>query len=226
MIHSLAPRPSRKLLGNPQIWGSLCLVGISLSLSACGGMPQNRLLESVHQAEVSHQTFALDLTTSPSGLSVDEAHRLDGWLAAMNLRYGDRVAIEDPATSAETRHAIASIVGRYGLLLAESAPVTPGYVSPGSVRVVLTRASAVVPHCPDWDDKSETNFNNATSHNYGCAVNSNMAAMIANPDDLVHGANSTSNTMTQTSDKAVAALRNAPPTGNGNVVKATSSKGS
>ena len=220
MIHSLPVRTSRKtLLG-------ACMVAMSLSLSACGGMPQNRLLESVHQPEVSHQNFALDLTTSPSGLSVDEAHRLDGWLSAMNLRYGDKVAIDDPAASPETRHAIESVVSRYGVLLGSSAPVTPGYVTPGSLRVVLTRASANVPHCPDWADKSETNFNNATSHNYGCAVNSNMAAMIANPDDLIRGASATGSTTTQTGDKAVAAYRAAQPTGGGNTVKTTSSKGS
>ena len=32
-----------------------------------------------------------------------------------------------------------------------------------------------------------SNRRSATGTNYGCAINSNLAAMIANPDDLVHG---------------------------------------
>src|SRR5690606_28670750 len=63
-----------------------------------------------------------------------------------------------------------------------------GAVPQGSLRVVITRASAYVPGCPDWSSKSSINFNNATSSNYGCATNSNLAAMVADPNDLIKGA--------------------------------------
>ena len=75
-----------------------------------------------------------------------------------------------------------------GLLLDSAVPVTEGMVAPGNLRVVITRASAYVPGCPDWSSKSSINMKNATSSNYGCALNSNLAAMVADPNDLIKGA--------------------------------------
>src|SRR3546814_2517410 len=76
------------------------------------------------------------------------------------------------------------MIERRGLLLSGAAPVTTGDVPADNLRVVVTRASAFVPGCPDWSTKSSINFNNATSSNYGCATNSNLAAMVADPNDL------------------------------------------
>ncbi|NJM51150.1 MAG: hypothetical protein HC843_09975 [Sphingomonadales bacterium] len=47
--------------------------------------------------------------------------------------------------------------------------------------------TASVPNCPNWSKSTEANYNSSSHPNYGCAVNSNMAAMIADPEDLVRG---------------------------------------
>jgi len=49
--------------------------------------------------------------------------------------------------------------------------------------------------------------------NYGCALNSNMAAMIANPQDLVSGREGSGVGDTVTAFKAVEQYRKAIPTG-------------
>src|SRR3546814_17194182 len=76
-------------------------------------------------------------------------------------------------------------LGNYGMLLSDVAPVTAGSVPGGTVRIVVSRSVASVPGCPDWRDTQEADLNGGTSSNYGCAVNSNLAAMVANPQDLV-----------------------------------------
>ena len=48
---------------------------------------------------------------------------------------------------------------------------------------------------------------------YGCAVNGNLAAMIANPQDLVYGRDGSGLSDALTSTKAVDSYRNAVPTG-------------
>src|SRR3546814_2711319 len=73
------------------------------------------------------------------------------------------------------------------MLLSDVAPVTAGSVPGGTVRIVVSRSVASVPGCPDWRDTQEADLNGGTSSNYGCAVNSNLAAMVANPQDLVLG---------------------------------------
>jgi pilus assembly protein CpaD len=70
-----------------------------------------------------------------------------------------------------------------------------------------------VPGCPDWSAKSDVNVRNATSTNYGCAINSNLAAMVANPEHLLKGAENTGSTTVMTSSKAIDSYREAPPTG-------------
>jgi len=186
---------------------SAIALSATLALSACGGMAANRSLESLHQPVVEKTHYVLDLTTGPGGLSLPEQKRLAGWFDAMNLRYGDRIYIDDPLASPATRAAISDVAGKYGVLLSEGAPVTQGYLNAGTARVVVVRATASVPGCPDWRDNSDANFANAASHGYGCAINGNLAAMVADPQHLVHGATGTGETTVMTSTKAIDAYR-------------------
>lgn len=194
-----------------------CAVTLALSagiaLSGCGGMPTNRSVESVNQPVVERANYVFDVSTGSGGLSYPEQRRLAGWFEAMELRYGDRIAIDDPLNSAATRAAVDALASRYGLILNENAPTTPGYVNAGTARVVITRSKATVPNCPNWSAKSDANLGNASSTNYGCSVNGNLAGMIANPEDLIKGADSTGNTVIMSSTKAIDAYREKAPTG-------------
>ena len=83
---------------------------------------------------------------------------------------------------------------------------------------------ATVPNCPDWSAKSDFNPNNATSSNFGCATNSNIAAMVADPEHLLKGATGQSDTVVMSSTKAIGAYRELKPTGSAGL-KAISTKG-
>ena len=210
---------------NRKALASALTLSLGLVLSGCvGGVPGNTSLESVHQPVVQRTNYPLDLTTGPGGLSLPEQRRLSGWFEAMDLRYGDRIAIDDPLSSGATRSAVEAVASRFSLLVGDEAPVTPGYVNAGTVRVIITRSSASVPGCPDWSGRTVTNFKNATSKNYGCATNGNLAAMIADPEHLIHGATGKGQTVTMSSTKAIETYREAKPTGQ-NGLKAESSKG-
>ena len=58
---------------------------------------------------------------------------------------------------------------------------------PGNVRVIVSRTRAEMVNCPNWSAPSQFNYNNTSMPNYGCAVNGNLAAMAANPQDLFSG---------------------------------------
>lgn len=189
---------------------------LSLGLTTAGCSSSNydkRGLESVHQPVVTRNNYTLDLMTGAGGLSVPEQRRLADWFETMDLRYGDRVSLDDPLNSPVTRNAVSEIAARYGILLADGAPVTPGYVDPGKARVILTRATASVPNCPDWSDKFAATLGNETHSNFGCAVNSNLAAMVANPEHLVRGARGSGETVVMSSTKAIDTYRAQTPTG-------------
>ena len=195
--------------------GAALLVTLGLALAGCGGMATNPSLESIHQPVVTRTNYTLDVTTSPGGLSLPEARRLAGWFEAMDLRYGDRISIDDPLASSATLATVEAVAGRFGMLVSADAPVTPGVVNAGTARIVVTRSTASVPGCPDWSAKSDTNLRNATSSNYGCASNANLAAMVADPEHLLKGATGTGQTVTMSSTKAIDSYREAKPTGEG-----------
>lgn len=205
--------------------GAALALSLGLALAGCGGMPTNRSLNSLHEPVVERVNFTLDVTTGPEGLSYAEQRRVAGWFETMKLRYGDRVSLDDPMASEATLASVAAVASRHGLIVSGDAPVTAGTLNPGSARIVITRTKASVPGCPDWSTGSDANLANGLSSNYGCAVNSNLAAMVANPEDLIKGAESDSDTVVMSSTKAIESYRKAAPTGNGNTVKQQSSTG-
>ena len=201
-------------------------VSLALTLGACGGVNMdNRTLYSVKQPMVERSNYVLDVNTDYEGLTVSEQQRLAGWFDSMDLRYGDRVSIDDSGANIAVRDDVAAIAGRYGIMVADSAPVTAGQRNPGQARIILTRTTASVPDCPDWSHTAEANVNNATNPNYGCAVNSNLAAMVANPEDLVVGQQGTGETVVTTHTKAIQTYRGQEPTGKGGLPEINTSKG-
>lgn len=206
--------------------GALAL-SLAATLAGCNapGALDNSSLYSVKQPVVARTSYTLDVATGYEGLSIPEQQRLSGWFDAMDLRYGDRVSIEDPLASGATREAVARIAARHGLLLSDGAPVTEGFVQPGNARVVITRSTASVPGCPDWGKRNDANYANATSPGYGCAVNGNLAAMVANPEDLLHGQEGTGETVIMSSTKAIQTYREKANTGAGELKAAATGSG-
>lgn len=207
---------------------ALALV-LAAGLSACttpGGTMPNASLDSVNQPVVQRHNYTLDLRSDATGLPVPEMSRLAGWFEAMNLGYGDRISIDDPMASAAVIEDVSAVASRYGLLIEDTAPVTAGFVDRGNVRVVVTRSTAHVPNCPNWSGRSNGNLANATSPGYGCAVNSNFAAMVADPQHLLEGAAGSGETVVMSSTKAIETYRNAPNTGAGGLTAVSSTEGS
>ncbi len=198
------------------------LIGMSIALTACG--TQNRGLESVHQPVVSKSNFVLDVGTGYDGLAPGEVSRVAGWFESLRLGYGDRISIDVPGGSEgeATRDAVAKLAARYGMLVEPTAPVTTSEIAPGKVRVVVSRTSANVPNCPDWSDKGGNDMNSNTMSNFGCSVNANLAAMVANPEDLIYGQRATGANDASTAAKAIKSYRDKAPTGAGELKQESS----
>ena len=165
------------------------LIIMAAALSACQHTPEDlpeRSVEAVNVPVVTRSDFALDVAAPDGSLPSSEAARLDSWFRSLQLGYGDTVYVEG-AYSGAARNDVARVAGQYGLLLSSGAPVTQGEIPPGSVRVVVSRARAEVPGCPNWSLPASPDYNNRMMSNFGCGVNSNLATMVANPQDLVHG---------------------------------------
>lgn len=191
------------------------LLLVAIGLAGCGHKPYDipeRGLESVNVPVVSRSDYVFDAAAPDGSLAPYEASRLNAWFAGLDLGYGDTIYVDGPFAEG-ARSDVAQIAGNYGLMVADGAPVTAGAVGPGTVRVIVSRTRASVPNCPNWSVVSQPNSQNRAMSNFGCAVNSNIAAMVADPQDLVHGREGTGVGDALTSAKAVGAYRRAEPTG-------------
>jgi pilus assembly protein CpaD len=191
------------------------LIIAAAALSACQHVPYDqpdRGLEAVNVPVVTRSDFALDVAAPGGSLPSSEAARLDAWFRSLQLGYGDSIYV-DGAYSEAARNDVARVAGQYGMLVSSGSPVTQGSIPPGSVRVVVSRTRAEVPDCPNWSAPAQPNYNNRTMSNHGCAVNSNLAAMVANPEDLVHGREGDPYVDAAAASRGIGVYYSTPPTG-------------
>jgi pilus assembly protein CpaD len=191
----------------------LLIIGLACGVAACNApdMPRQGM-SAVHVPVVSTTNYVFDAAAPGGFLAPGEANRLDSWMRALDVRYGDAVFV-DGVDAGPAGGQVAEIAGNYGLFVSPGAPATVGEVMPGTVRVVVSRNVASVPNCPDWSSPSQPNFSNQSPTNFGCSVNSALAAQVANPQDLVHGQEGTGVADARAATRPVNLYRTTPPSG-------------
>ncbi|WCT72151.1 CpaD family pilus assembly lipoprotein [Sphingomonas naphthae] len=88
------------------------------------------------------------------------------------------------------------------------------------VTRTATGAVASVPGCPDWSRPVGTELTSSTTSDYGCATRSNLAAMIADPMDLITPKSSTA-TDPYVAAKGIKSWRDTPASGSKGLEKVT-----
>jgi pilus assembly protein CpaD len=205
----------------------LALLVVAASLAGCTHDAPNANLRGVSPVNVpvvSRADYVFDAAAPDGMLTSTEAARLDSWFRSMQLSYGDAIYV-DGFYASSARDEVARVAGRYGLMVSDGAPVTVGAIAPNTVRVVVSRTRASVPGCPNWSIPSQPNFDNASLSNLGCGVNTNLAAMVANPEDLVHGREGSGVSDAATASRAIGVYRSTPPTGTKGLQEVSTKKG-
>ena len=194
-------------------------------LTGCGYTPHDlpdRGVASVNVPVLTRADFVFDAAAPDGSLAPGEAARLNSWFAGLDLGYGDSIYVDGPYGA---RSEVSQVAGNYGLLVSPSAPVTGGPVGPGTARVIVSRMRATVPYCPNWSVPAQPSSDNRAMSTFGCAVNSNLAAMVANPQDLVYGREGTGVGDSLTASKAINSYRKAEPTGTKGLQDISTKKG-
>jgi pilus assembly protein CpaD len=170
-------------------------IGASLILlatvSACAtknnGMRDNAGAEPIHKANVSFEETSHPIRFENGKLSASEDASLAAFAAASGLSYADRLTlrVSEANMAADYRHALNTVLGRFGLAVGNVEAAT-GLPS-GIAMLAVSRPTVTLPDCGVHDGPHTFNVNNENMSNYGCAVRSNLAAMVANPADLISG---------------------------------------
>ncbi len=143
---------------------------------------------SVHQPVVRRIEYVLDVEADMAAGSIED-QRLAEWLDALTPGYGDQVAIDLGGRPSAGRLSVIlrARLAKFGLTETAVLPVPARPVPANKVRIILRRSIASVPGCPDYRGVGGADTGNGGIPGYGCAINGNIASMIADPNDLLEG---------------------------------------
>lgn len=175
------------------VLGALAVLAMGLAGCTEPPPPEPKLLAEPAALQVDKKTethkLAVDAAGKPSDL---ERRRLAAFIA--DVAGKDPAAVHVTIQSSQTAPHMQAIVK---LIAAEG--IDPRKIdfgaAPGgssrSVTIVADKYTAEAPDCPAWDTGPVATNNNSTRANLGCANLSNLAAMVADPHDLIAGKSST-----------------------------------
>jgi pilus assembly protein CpaD len=153
--------------------------------------PNERHPIAVRQGEV---TLDLAVYRGATGLNESQKGQLYGYLRDYRSQSAERLLIRAPSGGAnETAALRAYDEVRKAMRSAgiDSAAVAlEPYFANGDpaapLRLSYLQFVAEPPDCPDWSENIGRDPQNMPYPNMGCATQRNLAAMVANPEDLVH----------------------------------------
>ena len=173
----------------------LMAAGAACALAACGTTGDSK----AELASLSTQQFPLATATTPTGiqlaahkdgLSKAQTERLSGLVDDWRRAGDGMIVVEIPACACDDAAAAGYDTRDYirSLGVPDSSIRLLGYNTDpnGPIRVSYQRVAAKTYECgKSWNDLTKTG-GNGTDANFGCAVNSNLAAMLDNPSTLSH----------------------------------------
>ncbi len=98
---------------------------------------------------------------------------------------GAAITVSKPsAASTRQSHEIANLLAQQGVATGKIRMASYQGSKGGPVKITVTKPVAHTNPCGEWpEDLTETRMNHM-SYNHGCAVQTNIAAMVANPEDF------------------------------------------
>jgi pilus assembly protein CpaD len=167
--------------------GLLLLASLSACMTKNNGFRDNAGLDSIHKATVALQETTHQLRFADGNLSATEEANLAAFLSVSGLRYADRLTLRmsEPKLSGAYRNSINKVLGRFGLSIGNVETIVG--LQAGTGILAVNRPTVTLPECGIQSGPNGLNSNNENMSNYGCATRSNLAAMVANPADLISG---------------------------------------
>lgn len=173
--------------------GLLVLASLLL-LSACD-LRLNEHVMKAREANDLRQANRVDMVQFKHQVNFDggrdlptdaEYDRFDNFIKSIQLGYGDEVTLIGSARY--RREAMAAYLERLGLPVTITLEAgTTAERSANTVHVAVSRYVVTPPSCPNWSNFDGNENRNTPGSNYGCAVDSSLGYMVANPRDLVQG---------------------------------------
>ena len=137
--------------------------------------------------EVRNATFKTGLRAPTGQLNTNQANAVTDFAIEAKRTSSPKVQILYPGGSSASRklaNDIAATITNYGVPKNRISvkAIRGGANEP--IQLVLTRKVAVTKECGDWSEDLASTYGNNPHPNFGCSLQHNIAAMVANPEDL------------------------------------------
>jgi pilus assembly protein CpaD len=167
---------------------SLLILALTLFIGACAPATSYTDAEASKRLKLDSATTQLNLHFAPgtANLSAADAAHLREMTATGRISASDRVTIAAagaPRLAEERIDAVSRSLLNYGVVAVVGSADLPA----NQAVVEATRTLVTLPPCPNWSKVSSYDFGNQPSSNFGCATETNLGVMVANPTDLASG---------------------------------------
>ena len=177
---------------------------VSLGLVGCSGAHPNAIVSALPpDYRVNHPitlteslaTFDIPVGTETRYLAVGMEGNVMGFASSFLQSGSSAIAIVLPIGSANSANAAAMAAQIEGILVSSGIPLgaieyrsyqAGAQENLAPVRLAFVRIAATTAPCGNWPENVARNRDNTNFFNYGCASQQNLAAMIANPLDLLY----------------------------------------
>lgn len=163
-------------------------LALTLGVGACAPVTSFTDAETPKNLKLDTATTDVDLRFAPGGadLAAADAVRLRRMAASGRIGPRDRVTIAasgPPHLAEERAGTVSTLLLHYGIVAIPAAANT----APNRGRLEVIRTLVTLPPCPNWSKSSSYDFGNQPSSNFGCATQTDLGMMVANPSDLAGG---------------------------------------
>ncbi len=182
------------VIGGSTASSRVAMLAVALAVAACAGDPTGDEISRRHPLDVERHPVRLTVMAVPTARRIGArmAAALDEFFAGYVADGGGQMRITTPPGAASGRRsamagairdrAVRRGVNGSAIVLV---PAKPGPGTARTYRLHYSRHAVRTPRCGDWSTSHHFNVRNRVHPNYGCASQSYLGAMAAQPLDLV-----------------------------------------
>ncbi len=159
-----------------------------------GGIPDDYRARHPIIVTEAEQTVDIPVASTDRRLTIAQRDLIRGFAANYISRASGPVYVLSPegspnsAAARQLRNQVRAELASRGI--ASSKIINTSYAAAGAgdaapIRLSFTGTTAITTQCGQWPKDISNDFANQNYYNFGCATQNNLAAQVANPEDLV-----------------------------------------
>lgn len=173
----------------------ILFIAMSSALAACSN--GELALDDTYVPAAHYDKFPIEVASGPVKMEISSRHgtlqpsqinAISGFSRQASNSSSSRITVLRPSAggaSGKVARQVYQVLVQSGISPGMIAQKTYPGPSRGSVQLSYIRSVAITKECGDWSEDMSNTSRNEPYSNFGCSIQSNIAAMVVNPNDFV-----------------------------------------